>query len=91
MCLHLFHECGRSPLWPVFSARTKEEAQEVQAKVLRFASSLDPEADQNLITSALEAWALATGWSKGHRVVWRRSVATSSVSIHVETPSNVAP
>lgn len=72
VCLHLFHRHGRGPIWPVFSARTKEEARAIQGKVLRFASTLDPKADQELITKALEAWALATGWSKTHHVVWSR-------------------
>jgi hypothetical protein len=71
VCLHLLHPHGQGPLWPVLNAASVGEARAIQAQLLRFASTLDPSAEVELLTAALEAWARANGWEKTHHIVWR--------------------
>ena len=79
VCLHHIHPHGRSPIWPVFNAASEQEAQEIQARLVRFAASIDPEAlrrgyprEGDFLTPLLEAWARLHGWTKTHHIVWRR-------------------
>ena len=73
VCLHLLHECGQGPIWPVFNAATEQEARAIQRQLVRFAATLDPGADSELLQLALEAWARVHGWERTHHIVWRRS------------------
>ena len=73
VALHHLSPYGSIPIWPVFNAASAEEAKAIQARLLRFASTIPPEVDDDKLVAALEAWALANGWARTHRVVWRRA------------------
>jgi hypothetical protein len=92
VCLHFYHNCGRSPIWPVLSARTEEDARQL-AKDLRahlraaFPWSRNTEETpivEDLLQPSVAQFAKLHGFENVHHIVWRRPVVDVAVEVGAE-------
>ncbi len=68
----------KSPVWPILSCRTPEEAEEWLTKLMRFARTIEPGIEHRHFDKEingdkrLAVWLTEQGWERFNHITWKR-------------------
>lgn len=82
VCLHQIRRLGNgggfmSPIWPILSCRSKDDAVYWQGELMRFARTLDPAVREQYDKEIngdrrLADWLTSRGWKRYNHITWKQ-------------------